>query len=96
MEIIPKKNIENMFNFYKKKVLFFSWSVDIKELAKKVGYGDIIDSMHVMDSNVEKFAKSRELKTVSELDSHYGSESQRIIYEDFLHNNIIDFINNKL
>jgi hypothetical protein len=88
--------IQNLFNFYKKKVLFFSWSVDIKELSKKVGYGDIIDSMYVMDSNVETFAKSRELKTVSELDSHYGSESQRIIYEDFLHNNIVDFINNKL
>jgi hypothetical protein len=88
--------IQNLFNFHKKKVLFFSWSVDIKELAKNVGYGDIIDSMYVMDGNVETFAKSRELKTVSEYDFHYGSESQRIIYEDFLHNNIVDFINNKL
>lgn len=88
--------IQNLFNFYKKKVLFFSWSVDIKELAKNVGYTNIIDSMYVMDGNVETFAKNRELKTVSEMDFHYGSESQRIIYEDFLHNNIVDFINNKL
>jgi hypothetical protein len=88
--------IQNLFNFYKKKVLFFSWSVDIKELAKEVGYGDILDSMYIMDSNVETFTKNRGLKTVSELNFHYESESQQIIYEDFLHENIVDFINNKL
>lgn len=88
--------IQNLFNFYKKKVLFFSWSVDIKELAKEVGYGDILNSMYVMDGNVETFAKNRQLKTISDIDFHYGSESQRIIYEDFLHDNIVDFINNKL
>jgi hypothetical protein len=49
-----------------------------------------------MDSNVETFTKNRGLKTVSELNFHYGSESQQIIYEDFLHENIVDFINNKL
>jgi len=52
--------------------------------------------MYVMDGNVETFAKGRELKTVSEHDFHYGSESQRVIYEDYLHENIVDFINNKL
>lgn len=88
--------IQNLFNFYKKKVLFFSWSVDIKELAKEVGYGEILNSMYIMDSNVETFAKNRGLKTVSELNFHYGSESQQIIYEDFLHENIVEFINNKL
>ncbi len=88
--------IKNLCDFYKKKVLFFSWSVDIKELAKEVGYEDILTSMYVMDGNVETFAKGRELKTVSEFDFHYGSESQRVIYEDYLHENIVDFINNKL
>ena len=88
--------IQNLFNFYKKKVLFFSWSVDIKELAKEVGYEKILNSMYIMDSNVETFTKNRGVKTVNELNFHYGSESQRIIYEDFLHENIVDFINNKL
>jgi hypothetical protein len=88
--------IQNLFNFYNKKVFFFSWAVNIKELAKEVGYEDILNSMYIMDGNVETFAKNRELKTVSDIDFHYGSESQRIIYEDFLHNNIVDFINNKL
>ena len=88
--------IENLFNFYNKKVLFFSWAVNIKELAEEVGYVDIIKSMNIIDSNVETFTKNRELKTVSESDSHYGSESQRIIYEEYLHDNIINFINNKL
>ncbi len=88
--------IKTLCDFYKKKVLFFSWSVDIKELAKEVGYEDILSSMYVMDGNVETFAKGRELKTVSELDFHYGSESQQVIYDDYLHENIVDFINNKL
>lgn len=88
--------IQNLFNFYNKKVLFFSWSVDIKELAKEVGYGDIINSMYIMDGNVESFAKKQNLKTFSELNSHYGSESQKIIYRDFLHNNIVNFINTEI
>lgn len=88
--------IQNLFNFYNKKVLFFSWSVDIKELAKEVGYGDIINSMYIMDGNVESFAKKQNLKTFSELNSHYGSESQKIIYHDFLHNNIVNFINTEI
>jgi len=49
-----------------------------------------------MDGSVESFAKNRKLKTVSDLDLHYGSESHKIIYEEFLHNNIVEFINNKL
>jgi len=88
--------IQNLFNFYKKKVLFFSWSVNIKELAKEVGYEDILSSMYIMDGNVESFTKNRKLKTVSDIDFHYGSESQKIIYDDFLHDNVVDFINNKL
>jgi hypothetical protein len=88
--------IQNLFNFYNKKVLFFSWSVNIKELAKEAGYENIISSMNILDGNVETFAKNRQLKTFSELDFHYGSESQKIIYDDFLHENIVEFINNKL
>jgi hypothetical protein len=88
--------IQNLFNFYNKKVLFFSWSVNIKELAKEAGYENIISSMNILDGNVETFAKNRQLKTFTEKDFHYGSESQKIIYDDFLHENIVEFINNKL
>lgn len=88
--------IQNLFNFYKKKVLFFSWSVDIKQLAKEAGYEEIINSMNVLDGSVESFAKKLKLKTISELNLHYGPESQKIIYEEFLHDNIIEFINTKL
>jgi hypothetical protein len=88
--------IQNLFNFYNKKVLFFSWSVNIKELAKEAGYENIISSMNILDGDVETFAKNRQLKTFSELDFHYGSESQKIIYDDFLHEKIVEFINNKL
>jgi hypothetical protein len=88
--------IQNLFNFYNKKILFFSWSVDIKKLAKEVGYEKIINSMNVMDGSVELFAKQRNLKTLSDTNFHYGSESHKIIYEEFLHKNIVKFINEKL
>lgn len=88
--------IQNLFNYYNKKVLFFSWSVDIKKLAKEVGYEKIINSMNVIDGSVEEFAKKMDLKTVSETNFHYGSDSQKIIYEDFLHDNISKFIKNEL
>jgi hypothetical protein len=52
--------------------------------------------MYVLDGSVESFAKKLKLKTVNELNFHYGSESQKIIYEEFLHNNIVEFINTKL
>jgi len=88
--------IQNLFNYYNKKILFFSWSVDIKKLAKEVGYEKIINSMNIMDGSVESFATQRNLKPLSDTNFHYGSESQKIIYEEFLHNNIVEFINNKL
>jgi hypothetical protein len=88
--------IQNLFNFYNKKVLFFSWSVDIKQLAKEAGYEDIINSMHILDGSVESFAKKLNLKTISEVNFHYGSESQKTIYEDFLHDSVVEFINTKL
>ncbi len=88
--------IQNLFNYYNKKILFFSWSVDIKKLAKEVGYEKIVDSMDIMDSSVESFVKQRNLKTISNTNFHYGSESQKIIYEEFLHDNIVEFIDNKL
>ena len=88
--------IQNLFNFYNKKVLFFSWSVDIKQLAKEVGYEDIINSMYILDGSVESFAKKLKLKTVSETNFHYGSETQKTIYEDFLHDSVVEFINTKL
>lgn len=87
-------SIQNLFEHYNKKILFFSWSVDIKKLAKEVGYEKIINSMNIMDGSVESFAKQRNLKRISDLNHHYGSESHKIIYEEFLHNNIVDFINN--
>ena len=37
--------IQNLFDFYNKKILFFSWSVDIKKLAKEAGYEKILNSI---------------------------------------------------
>jgi len=88
--------VQNLFNFYKNKVLFFSWAVDIKELAKEVGYEKILDSMDIIDGSVESFAKKINLKPISETNFHYGSDAQKIIYEEYLHENIVKFINEKL
>ena len=89
-------SIQHLFDFYKKKVLFFSWGVDIKELAKEVGYEKIINSMNIIDGSVEEFAKKTNLKTISETEKHYGSDSHKIIYENFLHEHIQKFIDNQI
>lgn len=87
--------INQLFNFYKKKVLFFSWFVDIVELSKQVGYGEIMSKINIIDGCVLDFINKKNLKTLPN-DSHYGTEEHEIIYKEFLHNKILDFINREI
>lgn len=88
--------VQNLFNFYNKKVLFFSWNLDLVELSKEVGYYDIIKKFNFIDGCVENFTKSRKIKTIDNSNIHYGSEEHKIIYEDFLHEHIKKFIENNI
>lgn len=86
--------VESLFNFYNKKVLFFSWNVDIIELAKQSDYYHILKKLNIIDGSVEEFAKQKNLKKIDS--THYGSDEHKVIYEEFLHNKIKHFIDNNL
>ena len=88
--------LQTLSEFYNKKILFFSWFVDIKELAEKSGYADIIKNMNIIDGYVEDFTKKNKVPKLSVDNYHYGSESQEIIFKEYLEKPIEDFIKNKL
>jgi hypothetical protein len=83
-------SIKYIFDFYGKKILFFSWGVDILKLAKENGYGKIMSSMDIVDGCVEDFAQLKNLKKVDV--SHYGTESHEIIYNEYLEPKLIEFM----
>ena len=80
---------KSLFNYFGKKVLFFSWNVDIKQLAKENGYGDIIKEFDIIDGCVVNFTKEKKLTPCDS--THYDTESHKIIYNEFIKSNINDF-----
>lgn len=83
--------IQYIANYYKKKFIFFSWFVDVKEIAKSIGYDPIIDDMIVLDGSVNDFIIKNNIKSLPR-DSHYGSEAHEIIFNNFLYPQIINKI----
>jgi len=81
---------KSLFDYFGKKVLFFSWNVDIKQLAKENGYGDIIKEFDIIDGCVVNFTKEKKLTPCDS--THYDTESHKIIYNEFIKSNINDFI----
>lgn len=81
---------KSLFDYFGKKVLFFSWNVDIKQLANENGYGEIIKEFDIIDGYVVNFTKEKKLTSCDS--THYDTESHKIIYNEFLKSNIIDFI----
>lgn len=81
---------KSLFDYFGKKVLFFSWNVDIKQLANENGYGEIIREFDIIDGYVTNFTKYKKLTPFDS--THYNTESHKIIYDEFLKSNIIDFI----
>ena len=86
--------LKSLFEFYNKKVLFFSWNVDIVELAKENGYGDIIKKMNIIDGCVTNFCEENNLEKFKVDSTHYNSEAHKIIYNDFIKSNLDKFIKN--
>lgn len=88
--------IQSLSEFHNKKILFFSWFVDIHKLAEKSGYSEIIKKFNIIESCVEDFAESINLERSAHDNYHYGSDSQKIIFENFLEKNIDNFIKNNI
>ena len=85
--------LKSIFDFYNKKVIFFSWFVDIIKLSKEMGYYDIIKNYNILEGCVLDFVKSNNLKSISTDNLHYGTEEHKIIYEMYLKNFIYKHLN---
>lgn len=86
--------IQHLCNFYNKKVLFFSWYVDIKNLAKESGYSDIINNMNIVDGCVKDFSEKNDIDIYKVDITHFNSEGHKIIYENYIKPNLNEFIKN--
>jgi hypothetical protein len=84
--------MKGLFDYYNKKVLFFSWNTDIIKLADENGYGDIIKQFNIIEGSVIDFANKNNLKKVNSI--HYGTDEHKIIYDEFLKSHINKFIKN--
>jgi hypothetical protein len=69
---------------YGKKVVFFSWYTDIHELAKKSGYLELIKKIPILYGTVADFTKNNNVPSIPK-DSHFGNESQKIIFDNFIY-----------
>lgn len=76
--------INTICEAYGVKVVFFSWYVDIHQLAEKSGYLELIKKIRILYGTVEEFTKKIALPTMPN-DSHFGNESQKIIFDEFIY-----------
>ena len=84
--------MKGLFDYYNKKVLFFSWNTDIIKLADENGYGDIIKQFNIIEGSVIDFANKNNLKKVDIV--HYSTDEHKMIYDEFLKSHINEFIKN--
>jgi hypothetical protein len=84
--------IQHLCNHYNKKILFFSWVIDIKKLAEENGYGDIIRNMNIIDGNVVDFCDKNKMDKYKVDLIHLNSDGHEIIYNDYIKPNLNEFI----
>lgn len=77
-------SIQHLANHYNKKMIFVSWFVDVKELAQSVGYEHIVEKMTILDGHIMDFVKKNNVPPLPK-DSHYGTSSHEIIFNDFIY-----------
>jgi len=74
-----------------KKIVFFSWFVDLKELALKTGYDYIIKDMNILDGFVSDEVIKRGINTIPN-NTHFDSKNQCRIFEEILYPKLLSFI----
>jgi hypothetical protein len=77
-------SIQYLSDLYQKKIIFFSWFLDIHKLAKESGYEKIVNNMKILNGCVTDFIKENNLPRLPKDSSHYGSETHEKIYFDYL------------
>ncbi len=71
--------------------IFFSWYADLHKIAKKTRYLDLLKNMCIINGTVQDFADNINLPPLPN-DSHYGNDSQKIIFEDFINPQLKTFL----
>jgi hypothetical protein len=85
-------SINQLCDMYNVKCVFFSWFVNLQDLSKEVGYSEILKKLNVLDGHVNKFVVTNKIPFYTETDFHLGSESQELIYDNFIHPQLINYI----
>jgi hypothetical protein len=85
-------SINQLCDMYNVKCVFFSWCVNLQDLSKEVGYSEILKKLNVLDGHVNKFVVTNKIPFYTETDFHLGSESQELIYDNFIHPQLINYI----
>lgn len=75
--------IQKLCDIYQKKIIFFSWFVDLHDLARESGYSDIIETMDIIPGCVEDIVNKYNIKRIPN-DGHFDSISSELIYNYFL------------
>ena len=76
--------VHHICESYGKKVIFFSWYEDIHQLAEKSGYLELIKKIRILYGTVDDFTKKNNVPPIPK-DSHFGNESQKIIFDNFIY-----------
>ena len=77
-------SLQFLANHYNKKIIFFSWFVDVKELAQSVGYEDIIKDMLVLDGYVDDFIEKNNISSIPQ-NGHFDTGAHEIIFNDYIY-----------
>jgi hypothetical protein len=83
--------IQQLCDLYNKKIIFFSWMVDLYELAKSAGYSKIIENLNILHGFVDEFAINNNINRIPN-DGHYDSISSEKIYDGYIHKGILKFL----
>jgi hypothetical protein len=75
--------INELCKLYNKKVIFFSWFVDLHMMAKEIGYDKIIQDYNILTGFVNDFITNNKIK-MNSLNGHYGLEEHEKIFEEFI------------
>lgn len=84
-------SIQYLSDLYDKKIIFFSWFLDIHKLAEQSNHTKTIKKMNILNGFVENFTKKHNIPKIIN-DSHYGSESQKRIYYEFIQPQLISYL----
>jgi hypothetical protein len=84
--------IQYLCDLFNKRVLFFSWYVDLKKLAEESEYGKIIKNIDIIDGNVVDFCNVNNLDEYKVDNIHYNSEGHEKIYKGYIKPELDNFL----